>query len=67
VTKHYTLGGTYELSKDTQVTASYMYAPENSVTGDGLFNGFPGYTPVGATDKIRMSQQSLGLQFGWKF
>jgi long-chain fatty acid transport protein len=67
VTKHYTLGGTYELTKDTQVTASYMYAPENSVTGNGLFNGVPGYTQIGDTDKIRMSQQSLGIQFGWKF
>ena len=66
-TTHYTLGGTYDVSKETEVTLAYMYAPENSVKGNGLFNGIPGYTPVGATDTVRMSQQSLGIQFGWKF
>jgi long-chain fatty acid transport protein len=59
VTTHYTLGGTYALSKDTEVTMSYMYAPSNSVTGANLMG--PG------THTIKMSQQSLGVQFGWKF
>ncbi len=60
MTKHYTLGGTYALDKEREVTLAYMYAPENSVTGKNLFN------PAG-TDTVRMKQQSLGIQYAWKF
>lgn len=66
MTKHYTLGGTYKLAKDAELTWAYMYAPKNSVTGDSLFatmNGMPGAWQ----DTVRMSQQSLGVQYGWKF
>ena len=61
VTTQYTLGGTYAMSKELDVTAAYMYAPSNSVTGASYFGGFgqPG------TETIKMSQQSLGIQFGW--
>jgi long-chain fatty acid transport protein len=58
ITKHYTLGGTYALGKDRELTFAYMYAPRNSVTGPGMFGG---------SETIRMSQQSLGVQYGWKF
>lgn len=67
MTKHYTLGGTYKLSKDAEFTWAYMYAPKNSVTGDSLFAPMNGM-PMGAwQDTVRMSQQSLGVQYGWKF
>lgn len=59
VTKHYTLGGTYELSSTSEVTLAYMKAPRNSVSGRNLFND--------GNETIGMSQQSLGIQFGWKF
>ncbi len=67
MTKHYTLGGTYELSKDNELTFAYMYAPESSVTGGHLFAGWPGYPAQGSTDTIRMKQQSFGVQYAWKF
>ena len=60
ITKHYTLGGTYSLSPTSEVSMAYMYAPENSVTG-------PSTAGYGGTETIRMSQQSLGIQFGWKY
>jgi long-chain fatty acid transport protein len=63
VTKHYTLGSTYKLSKDSELTWAYMYAPTNSVSGTYLMNAMQ---PLG-TQTIRMSQQSLGVQYGWKF
>lgn len=64
-TIHYTAGGTYALSDKTEVTLSYMYAPSNSVSGSSLFNNLmPG---VAANETIKMSQQALGIQFGWKF
>lgn len=66
MTKHYTFGGTYALSKDSELTWAYMYAPRNSVTGDSLFATMNG-TPGAWADTVRMSQQSLGVQYGWKF
>lgn len=66
MTKHYTLGGTYKLAKDAELTWAYMYAPKNSVTGDSLFATMNG-TPSAWKDTVRMSQQSLGVQYGWKF
>lgn len=59
ITTHYTLGATYTLSKNSEITASYMNAPSNTVSGNSMFGG--------VAESIRMSQQSLGLQFGWKF
>lgn len=58
ITTHYTLGGTYALSKTSEVTFAYMMAPSNSVTGTAMFTG---------NETIKMSQQSLGIQFGWKY
>ena len=64
-TSHFTLGGTYALSPATELTLSYMRAPQKTVTGSSLFNSFG--AGAGGTETIRMSQQSLGVQFGWKF
>ena len=58
MTKHVTLGGTYAMSPTTEVSFSYMYAPENSVSGGSFFG-------PSITESIKMSQQSLGIQFGW--
>lgn len=60
ITKHYTLGGTYSLGKDSELTLAYMYAPKSSISGASMFGD-------GSTETIRMSQQSLGIQYGWKF
>lgn len=66
IKQHYTLGGTYALSKDSEFTWAYMYAPKNTVTGSSMYNGMmPGAS--GITETLRMSQQSLGVQYGWKF
>jgi long-chain fatty acid transport protein len=66
IKQHYTVGGTYALSKDSEFTWAYMYAPKNSVTGASLYSSMEDMPP-GITETIRMSQQSLGVQFGWKF
>jgi long-chain fatty acid transport protein len=66
IKQHYTVGGTYALDKDSEFTWAYMYAPKNSVTGPSMYNGMmPGAS--GITETIRMSQQSLGVQYSWKF
>ncbi|MDI1245478.1 MAG: outer membrane protein transport protein [Rhodoferax sp.] len=58
ITKHMTLGGTYALSPTSEVSFSYMYAPDNSVSGNSFFGD-------GSTETIKMSQQSIGIQYGW--
>lgn len=68
VTTHYTVGGTYALSPTSELTMSYMYAPSNSVSGSSLFDKLPGsFTGAGGTETVKMSQQAIGVQFGWKF
>ncbi len=68
VQDHYTLGMTYGVTKDTEVTVSYMHASEKSVTGTSLFNTWtvPFGLGTGGTEKIKMYQNSLGVAFGWK-
>ena len=66
VTTHYTLGGTYALSKESELTVAYMYAPKQSVSGTSLFDTLMG-PGAGGTETISMGQQSIGVQYGWKF
>lgn len=59
ITDHYTLGATYKLDDKSDLTFAYMYAPKNTVTGTSALSRTP--------ETIRMYQQSLGVQYGWKF
>lgn len=64
---HYTLGFTYALDKQSEITMSYMHAQENSVSGASLFNN---WAPAGTTagnETIKMYQDSLGIAYGKKF
>jgi long-chain fatty acid transport protein len=63
VQDHVTLGATYTLPGGSEITAAYMHAFENSVTGDTN----PLYFPVGGTQTIKMYQNSLGIAWGMKF
>jgi len=64
ITDHYTLGFTYGLGRDSEVTMSYMHAQEHSVSGDSLFSSWLG---TAGTEKIKMYQDSLGIAYGMKF
>lgn len=59
ITRHYTAGLTYALDEKSELTLAYMHAPKNTVTGTSALSSTP--------ETIRMSQQSLGVQYGWKF
>jgi len=63
VKDHVTLGFTYNVSKDSELTMAYMHAFRNSVTAPSLFNGWLGDN---ATDKITMYQNSLGIAYSMK-
>ncbi len=58
ITSHYTAGLTFAINPTSEVTAAFMYAPENSVTGQSIFGG---------TETIRMHQYSFGVAYGMKF
>lgn len=64
-TEHYTLGMGYDLSKESNLSAFFVYQPENSVTGNSLF------TSLGAgasgTETIKIYQRSLGVAYSLKF
>ena len=63
VQDHATLGFTYGLSKDSELTMAYMHAFRNSVEGPSLFNSFG--VPAG-TEKIQMYENSLGIAYSVK-
>ncbi|MGO8756030.1 MAG: OmpP1/FadL family transporter [Gallionellaceae bacterium] len=53
---HVTLGATWTLTNKSELTAAYMHAFKNTVTGAGPTTGF----------NLDMYQDSLGLAYGWK-
>lgn len=60
IEQHWTLGGSYRLRDDFEITGWTMYAPENSVSGPGEFTG-------GQRPEISMSQFEVGVSFAWLF
>jgi len=63
VKEHLTLGFTQALDSSSEITMAYMHAFSNSVSGPA---NNP-YFPVGGTETIKMSQNSLGIAWGKKF
>lgn len=61
---HITLGFTYNVSKDSELTMSYMHAFKESVSGASLFNRFG---VAAGNEKIQMYQNALGIAYGMKF
>jgi long-chain fatty acid transport protein len=65
VTDHYTVGATWRIDRQSEITGFFMYAAEDSVTGTSLFAGF-GLPPT-TTETIRMKQYELGIAYNRKF
>jgi long-chain fatty acid transport protein len=63
VQDHVTLGFTYTLAGGSEITMAYMHAFEESVSGPA---NNP-YFNVGGTETITLSEDSLGIAWGWKF
>jgi long-chain fatty acid transport protein len=64
VEDHVTLGLTLEMSKTSELSFMYMHAFENEVNGSGSIP----LVPLGGGEaNLRMSQDSLGIAYGWKF
>jgi long-chain fatty acid transport protein len=65
VRNHVTLGATWSLDRDSEITGAFMYAFSNDVSAPSLFNNFvPG---LNAQEKIEMYQYSIGVQYARRF
>lgn len=62
---HVAAGLTFEFGRH-ELTLAYVHAFENTVTGESKFVAL-GQAPAGTQERIRMSQDSLGLAYGFKF
>jgi long-chain fatty acid transport protein len=63
VRDHVTAGFTYTLQGGSEITVAYMHAFEDSVSGPATNP----YFNVGGTETLTMSENSLGVAWGWKF
>jgi long-chain fatty acid transport protein len=67
VQDHLTLGLTLAMSRTSELSFMYMHAFEKKVNGSGSIP--PGFPPGfgGGEANLRMSQDSLGVAYGWKY
>ena len=65
VKDQYSVGATYAIDNRSEVTGTFMYAANNSVTGPSLFVGF-GLPPT-TTETIAMKQYLLGVAYSRRF
>ena len=63
VEDHLTLGLTLQMSKVSELSFMYMHAFEKKVNGSGSIPGGFG----GGEANLRMSQNSFGVAYGWKY
>ena len=68
--QHFTFGGTMKLSKTDEISGFFMHARSNSVSGNSMIGPWLTQDPTstaGGQETIKMSQNSLGLQYSKKF
>jgi long-chain fatty acid transport protein len=62
VENHLTLGATWNIDRDKELSVSYMHAFEKKVNGSGSIPAAFG----GGEANLKMYQDALGVAFGWK-
>ena len=67
VKDHLTLGLTYALSNQMEISADYVHAFKNTVTGQAPQFNQQGQMTGAATEALSMYQDTLGVSIGWKF
>jgi long-chain fatty acid transport protein len=63
VEDHYTVGGTFKVGTNGEVSFAYMYAPTVTVNG---VNSIPAAFG-GGNANIYLKEQSFGVAFGWRY
>ncbi|MDH5571812.1 MAG: outer membrane protein transport protein, partial [Gammaproteobacteria bacterium] len=66
VEDHLTLGATFTLANKAELSAYFMHAFENEVKGDSPGTTSAAMNNAGHGD-LKMSQDALGIAYGWKF
>lgn len=67
VEQHLTLGATWTLANKAELSVSYMHAFEKKITGVTNGDGMAaGNLIAGWPTDLKMSQDSLGIAYGWK-
>ena len=64
---HYTVGFSYAMDKDSEVSGMLMVAPRQDVTGSSLFNAPFLFNGAGGSETIGMKQTSIGFAWSRKF
>jgi long-chain fatty acid transport protein len=65
VQSQWTLGATWKLDPQSEITGAFMYAQNNSVTGTSLLVGFG--APSTTTETIQMKEYQFGIAYSRKF
>jgi|APFre7841882630_1041343.scaffolds.fasta_scaffold01639_8 long-chain fatty acid transport protein len=65
VKNQYSVGTSYRIDKESEITGAFMYAASNSVTGPSLFIGFG--APPTTTETIAMKEYLLGVAYSRRF
>jgi long-chain fatty acid transport protein len=65
VQNQWTLGATWKIDAASQITAAFMYAQNNSVTGTSLLTGFG--APPTTSETISMKETQLGIAYSRSF
>lgn len=67
VEDHLTLGLTWAIDRDKELSVSYMHAFEKKVSGSGSIPPAPPPFGLGGGEaNLKMYQDALGIAFGWK-
>ncbi len=66
VQDHLTLGATWNVTKQNELTFAYMHAFEETVNGSGSIPPGPPPGFGGGNANLRMFQDSLGIAYSWK-
>lgn len=68
VQDHYTVGFTWALARNSELSGYFARVPSKSVSGASLFNGvFPAPPNAGGTETIEMHENMLGIAWGIRF
>jgi long-chain fatty acid transport protein len=65
VQNQWSLGATWKLDAQSEITGAFMYAQNNSVTGPSLLQGFG--APPTTMETIQMKEYQLGIAYSRKF